>query len=134
MKSKTKWVSQGTLNGLGAVYPGGEITSAPYPGWSADEHCGRVARQHGFTLARSVLSNDLHENDFQRLKSIREALKTMDRGEYGECARCNEDISPKRLLAVPWARLCIRCQEETEKEHTLSRRVPAGPDQEETEL
>jgi len=77
---------------------------------------------------------DLHENDFQRLKSIRDALKAMDRGEYGECASCNEHISPKRLLAVPWARLCIRCQEQTEKEHTLSRLVPAGPDQEEKEL
>jgi DnaK suppressor protein len=77
---------------------------------------------------------DLHENDFRRLESIREALKAMDRGDYGECARCNEDISPKRLRAVPWARLCIRCQEQTEKEHTLSRLVPAEPDQEEMEL
>jgi len=46
---------------------------------------------------------NLHESDFQRLKSIQEALKRMDRGEYGECLRCGEDINEKRLMAVPWA-------------------------------
>ena len=59
---------------------------------------------------------NLHESDFQRLKSIQEALKRMDRGEYGECLRCGEDINEKRLMAVPWATLCIQCQEEAEKE------------------
>ena len=57
---------------------------------------------------------NLHESDFQRLKSIQEALKRMDRGEYGECVRCNEDIAEKRLLAVPWATTCIKCQEDVE--------------------
>ncbi len=42
---------------------------------------------------------NLHESDFQRLKSIQEALKRMDRGEYGECVRCGEDINEKRLMA-----------------------------------
>jgi len=59
---------------------------------------------------------NLHESDFQRLKSIQEALKRMDRGEYGECVRCGEDINEKRLMAVPWATQCIQCQEEAEKE------------------
>jgi DnaK suppressor protein len=69
---------------------------------------------------------NLHESDFQRLKSIQEALKRMDRGEYGECLRCNEDINEKRLMAVPWATLCIQCQEEAEKEGMSSRPVMAG--------
>jgi len=38
---------------------------------------------------------NLHESDFQRLKSIQEALKRMDRGEFGECIRCGEDINEK---------------------------------------
>ena len=50
----------------------------------------------------------------------------MDRGEYGECLRCGEDINEKRLMAVPWATLCINCQEEAEKEGTSSRPVLAG--------
>jgi RNA polymerase-binding transcription factor len=69
---------------------------------------------------------NLHESDFQRLKSIQEALKRMDRGEYGECIRCGEDINEKRLMAVPWATLCIQCQEEAEREGTTQRPVMAG--------
>ena len=69
---------------------------------------------------------NLHESDFQRLKSIQEALKRMDRGEYGECIRCGEDINEKRLMAVPWATLCIQCQEEAEREGTSQRPVMAG--------
>jgi RNA polymerase-binding transcription factor len=76
---------------------------------------------------------DLHESDFQRLRSIQEALKTIDSGQYGECVRCGEDIKKKRLMAVPWTTLCIRCQEETETEHTSSRLVLAGMDEPETE-
>ena len=76
---------------------------------------------------------NLHENDFTRLKFIKGAIKAMDRGQYGECVRCGEDINEKRLEAVPWATMCIRCQEETEAERTSSRTVLAGSDGEEPE-
>jgi DnaK suppressor protein len=69
---------------------------------------------------------NLHESDFQRLKGIQEALKRMDRGEYGECVRCGEDINEKRLMAVPWATSCIGCQEAAERESSTSRPVAAG--------
>ena len=72
----------------------------------------------------------LHESDFQRLRFIEQALKALDRGQYGNCVRCGEDIDEKRLMAVPWATLCIRCQEEAEKEKTLSDLVPAGLEEE----
>src|SRR5204863_7887927 len=75
--------------------------------------------------SKELLYN-LHESDFQRLKSIQEALKRMDRGEYGECIRCSEDINEKRLMAVPWATLCINCQEEAEKEGMSLRPDMAG--------
>src|SRR3989441_9488034 len=76
---------------------------------------------------RELLYN-LHESDFARLRFIQEAMKAMDRGQYGECVRCGEDINEKRLDAVPWATMCIRCQEETEMEITSSRLVLAGLD------
>src|SRR5882762_200261 len=60
---------------------------------------------------------NLHESDFQRLKSIQEALKRMDRGE---------DNKEKRLTAVPWAIWCIQWQEECEKESATPRPVLAG--------
>ena len=69
---------------------------------------------------------NLHENDFARLRFIQKAIKALDRGQYGECTGCGNDINEKRLLAVPWASLCIRCQEETEAEHISSREELAG--------
>src|SRR5882762_6805956 len=81
---------------------------------------------------RELLYN-LHESDFARLRFIQEALKALDRGQYGECVGCGEDINQKRLVAVPWATLCIRCQEETEAEHRSSHTVLAGLE-EQTEL
>jgi DnaK suppressor protein len=72
----------------------------------------------------------LHESDFQRLRFIQEALKALERGQYGDCVRCGEDINEKRLLAVPWTRLCIRCQEETEKDRNSSDLVMAGLEEE----
>src|SRR5438477_11188460 len=64
---------------------------------------------------------NLHEGDYARLKSIRQALNALERGQYGECVNCGEDINEKRLAAVPWATLCIACQETTEAEHTSRR-------------
>ena len=82
---------------------------------------------------RDLLYN-LQEGGFARLRFIQEALKALARGQYGECVRCGNDINEKRLAAVPWATMCIRCQEETEAEHTSSHMVPAGQESEEPEL
>lgn len=46
-----------------------------------------------------------------RMHSIELALERIDDGSYGTCLRCDEEISPKRLLAVPWAENCVHCQE-----------------------
>jgi RNA polymerase-binding transcription factor len=81
---------------------------------------------------RELLYN-LHESDFARLRFIQEAMKAIDRGQYGECVRCGEEINERRLEAVPWTTMCIRCQEETEAEHISSRMVPAGQEAEDTE-
>lgn len=42
-------------------------------------------------------------------RMIRAALKRMDDGEYGTCARCGEAILPERLDAVPYTPLCRKC-------------------------
>jgi DnaK suppressor protein len=45
------------------------------------------------------------------LREVRAALRRVHEGCFGTCPECETAISPKRLAAVPWARLCIRCQE-----------------------
>jgi DnaK suppressor protein len=55
------------------------------------------------------------------LRNVRAALRRIDDGSFGVCAHCEEDISPKRLAAVPWAPFCIRCQEAADHhEHEAS--------------
>ena len=44
------------------------------------------------------------------LRNVRGALGRMADGSYGVCMHCEEEIKPKRLEAVPWAKYCIRCQ------------------------
>ena len=45
------------------------------------------------------------------LRNVRAALRRIREGHFGVCLRCEEDIRPKRLAAVPWAAFCIECQE-----------------------
>lgn len=45
------------------------------------------------------------------LRNVRGALRRIDEGTFGVCLHCEEDISPKRLAAVPWTPFCIQCQE-----------------------
>ncbi len=45
---------------------------------------------------------------------IEAALKRIEAGTYGACARCEIPIESRRLKAVPWARLCLVCQERVE--------------------
>lgn len=53
----------------------------------------------------------LTEMDRKQLLLVEEALKRIDRNEFGLCQQCSEAISPKRLEVAPWARYCVRCQE-----------------------
>ncbi|HEU0138261.1 MAG TPA: TraR/DksA family transcriptional regulator [Bryobacteraceae bacterium] len=45
------------------------------------------------------------------LRNVRAALRRIAEGHFGVCIHCEEEISPKRLNAVPWAPYCIQCQE-----------------------
>ncbi len=45
------------------------------------------------------------------LRNVRAALRRIHAGGFGICLYCEEPISPRRLAAVPWATLCLRCQE-----------------------
>ena len=51
----------------------------------------------------------------RRLIMIEEALEAIEDGHYGFCEECEEPINEKRLLLMPFARLCVRCQSELER-------------------
>ena len=53
----------------------------------------------------------LKQTDAKILQAIEEALARLDKGTYGACRDCGEPISPARLNAIPWTRVCITCKE-----------------------
>jgi DnaK suppressor protein len=50
------------------------------------------------------------ERQTDRLRDVQAALRRIDAGAFGTCLDCEEDISLKRLAAVPWTASCIVCQ------------------------
>ena len=65
------------------------------------------------TVEREMATRKL-DRDAMIVRDIRAALARLESGDYGVCAHCEEAISPRRLAAVPWAALCIHCQEEAD--------------------
>jgi DnaK suppressor protein len=51
------------------------------------------------------------ETKSAKLREARAALLRMEERTYGICEECEEPISARRLAALPFAALCIRCQE-----------------------
>lgn len=51
------------------------------------------------------------ENESRQLTLIDEALLRIEDDEYGSCQNCENEINPKRLAAIPWARYCLDCQQ-----------------------
>src|ERR1700728_3938334 len=71
------------------------------------------------------------DRDSNILRQIRGALSRIAKGIYGVCLHCEEDISPKRMAALPWAGFCIKCQEqidrrEIEADETVEALAPAA--------
>ncbi len=58
------------------------------------------------------------EQDRAILKRIDEALDALERGEYGTCVDCEEDIPLKRLISVPYVERCIECMTKWEQSQT----------------
>jgi DnaK suppressor protein len=59
------------------------------------------------------------ERDSHRMREVRTALQHIDAGTFGICIGCLENISPKRLAAVPWASSCIVCQKTADRDQTM---------------
>jgi DnaK suppressor protein len=57
------------------------------------------------------LSYQLSASEREILRRIDSALDRIDKGTYGKCSSCDKQVQKARLEAVPWAVLCIECQE-----------------------
>jgi len=70
--------------------------------------------------ARDYAMDNL-ERTSSRLREVRSALRRMDAGTFGVCAGCEQTLNPKRLAAVPWALLCVVCQEAADRDQQAPR-------------
>lgn len=71
----------------------------------------------GTQLFQAELNNALKVHEEHLLKEIHDALLRINKGNYGKCELCANDIVEERLEVLPYARLCMDC--ETSKEITM---------------
>ena len=64
--------------------------------------------------SRDVLFN-LSESQLKQIRDIDAALERIDKGEYGTCMNCGEEIAARRLEVRPFSRYCIECKTDIEK-------------------
>jgi DnaK suppressor protein len=69
--------------------------------------------QHASERELAIRNLDRESN---LLRNVRSALRRIEDGSFGTCLHCEEDISPKRMAAVPWAPFCIQCQEQADRQ------------------
>ncbi|MEM7009331.1 MAG: TraR/DksA family transcriptional regulator [Thermodesulfobacteriota bacterium] len=57
----------------------------------------------------------LADREREKLTYVDDALKRLENGTYGICEACDEDIDKERLMAMPFTKLCLECQEDLER-------------------
>ncbi len=57
----------------------------------------------------------LADNEQKLLNRINAALDKIDDSTFGNCELCEKKISKTRLKVVPYAEMCVPCQEKQEK-------------------
>ena len=76
----------------------------------AIEKCPDALDEVQYATERELAIRSL-DRDSNLLRNVRAALGRIQEGSFGVCLHCEEDISPKRLAAVPSTAFCIVCQE-----------------------
>ena len=78
----------------------------------------------GYTYHMADIATDTYDREFSmgiasnERKLVYEsddALKKIEEGDFGICEICKSPIPKTRLKALPYARLCLKCQEAKEK-------------------
>lgn len=75
---------------------------------------GRVSR--GDALQQQNMAKASLSQCEERIRMVDEALRKIDKDEYGLCELCDQPISLQRLHARPESRLCIDCQGRKEQD------------------
>ncbi len=67
-------------------------------------------------ISETHTKNLVIENQLRGIRdSIKEALIGIKNGTYGKCKKCGNQIENSRLLAMPFATLCLSCSKKNKK-------------------
>ncbi|MCX5708914.1 MAG: TraR/DksA family transcriptional regulator [Candidatus Omnitrophica bacterium] len=78
----------------------------------------------GYTFHMADVATDNYDREFslglasnerQSLYELDDALKRIEEGSFGVCEECKTVLTKARLKALPYARLCLDCQQKREK-------------------
>ena len=72
-----------------------------------DSAIGRLSRQDA--MQQQEMAKAAVRRRQARVVALHEALRRMDDGTFGMCAKCQEDIEYSRLEVAPELRLCAKC-------------------------
>jgi DnaK suppressor protein len=72
-----------------------------------DNAYGRLSRMEAIG-SKAIFDAGLEDKKVL-MQRLEHALSNCDSPRFGVCAKCNQDISHARLVAIPYASLCIKC-------------------------
>ncbi len=73
-----------------------------FHGSNLEEEADEVEQFESLVAIEHTLEN--------KLSDINAALEKMEQGKYGSCEKCQADISPERLDAIPETKICDKCK------------------------
>lgn len=73
---------------------------------------GRLSRMDA--MQAQAMSQATHQRRLLILQRIEPALQRLDKGQWGLCVRCEDEIAPARLTIDPTCLLCLECASEAE--------------------
>jgi DnaK suppressor protein len=59
------------------------------------------------------------DRERDKLVQIDEALRSIEEGSYGICESCGDEIDKDRLKVMPFAKLCLSCKIDLERQGNL---------------
>lgn len=71
---------------------------------------GRLSRMDA--LQAQQMAIEANRRRLAQLQQVELALLRLDRGEYGSCVECGEEVAPRRLAVNPLTLRCISCAQQ----------------------
>lgn len=84
-----------------------ERQESDYKPVAPDNAYGRLSRMEAIG-SKAISDARLHDK-IVTLQRLEYALSNCDSGRFGICTKCNNEILFARVMAVPYAALCINC-------------------------